>query len=928
MTATGSRRTAVALAALAAAIIGGQALASPESEGYYRDGLRYLEQGELRAAVIQLKNAVRADPADGELRHALAKAYLRLGDPLSAEKELQAARQRGVPEQRLGADLAQAHVMAGRYRQALDGPSVKDLPAAEEGALRLWRGYALFALGKAEEGATELRRAAELRPDDARPHIGLARMLAQGGDLAAAGAAAEKAVALAGAAEERAEALGIAGELLRRSGDDEAALARFAEAIAADPNAAIARLGRAALMVDRDRLDEAEDDLRRVREASPGSAIAAHLLAIVAVKREQPAVALELLSSPVVANHPPSQFLLASLHFDRRELQQADAALARYVRLAGRDLRSQLLLGRVLLAQRAPQRAVAVLTEAAEAAPDDPRLLALLAAAHAQAGDGAAAGRALDRAAAAAPDDPRLRTRLALQRLWIGEPGDAASDLAALRDSGPPSTETLILIALANLKAGDHEAAMAAVRELETALPDSPVPAQIAGGVHLQRGDAAAARRSFEAALARDPGFSAARLQLAALDRAEGRPAEAERAYRRVLESEADNLAALLALADLRLAAGRAEEAVALIERARVTHPKASAPRLRLIDLHLRRGEAQKAVAEAHALAREAPEEAAAAEALGRAQWAAGERASALASFRRAAVLAPESAAMQLRLAKALRVAGQLDAAAAAAASATRLDDALIAAWAERVEIAVAAGRRDDALRLAEEWRERHPEMAAGDLLVGDVLMHLGRAGEAAEAYAAALAKQPSTGAAVRHAQASFIAGRREEALASLEQRLTEHPDETPARRALAGLYLQAGAEDQALGQYERLLATGGEDPVVLNNLAWLYGRRGDQRAIPYAERAHAIAPQAPTIADTLGILLVRAGQVERGLRLLREAQAAAPGMPAIRTHLAEALLAAGKADEGRALLDELLAEAPDSAAAGEARELLERMEE
>jgi len=66
--------------------------------------------------------------------------------------------------------------------------------------------------------------------------------------------------------------------------------------------------------------------------------------------------------------------------------------------------------------------------------------------------------------------------------------------------------------------------------------------------------------------------------------------------------------------------------------------------------------------------------------------------------------------------------------------------------------------------------------------------------------------------------------------------------------------------------------------------------KRRQPGALTVAERAYQLAPNDANVADTLGWALVEAGQVEKGLRYLREAKVRSPENPEIRDHLAEAL--------------------------------------
>ena len=65
---------------------------SEDSIKLHEEAKDYLEKGNFKSAVIQLKNAIRADPNNVQARYDLATIYLRGRDGASAEKELKAAR--------------------------------------------------------------------------------------------------------------------------------------------------------------------------------------------------------------------------------------------------------------------------------------------------------------------------------------------------------------------------------------------------------------------------------------------------------------------------------------------------------------------------------------------------------------------------------------------------------------------------------------------------------------------------------------------------------------------------------------------------------------------------------------------------------------------------------------------------------------------
>src|SRR5713101_5990245 len=54
--------------------------ATDESTRYYERAQGYLAKGELQAAIIELKNSVRADPTNAAALYALGVSFLRTGD--------------------------------------------------------------------------------------------------------------------------------------------------------------------------------------------------------------------------------------------------------------------------------------------------------------------------------------------------------------------------------------------------------------------------------------------------------------------------------------------------------------------------------------------------------------------------------------------------------------------------------------------------------------------------------------------------------------------------------------------------------------------------------------------------------------------------------------------------------------------------------
>ncbi|MBW1998491.1 MAG: M48 family metalloprotease [Deltaproteobacteria bacterium] len=110
-----------------------------------------------------------------------------------------------------------------------------------------------------------------------------------------------------------------------------------------------------------------------------------------------------------------------------------------------------------------------------------------------------------------------------------------------------------------------------------------------------------------------------------------------------------------------------------------------------------------------------------------------------------------------------------------------------------------------------------------------------------------------------------------------LKQRLTKDPTNIALYRNLAMIYHQTGKYREAIEAYEKALSLDENQPVLLNNLAWLLVTAPDER-IRQRERALVLAKKAvrlnrsPVFLDTLAEAYYANGLVEEAIRTIDEA--------------------------------------------------------
>ena len=144
-----------------------------------------------------------------------------------------------------------------------------------------------------------------------------------------------------------------------------------------------------------------------------------------------------------------------------------------------------------------------------------------------------------------------------------------------------------------------------------------------------------------------------------------------------------------------------------------------------------------------------------------------------------------------------------------------------------------------------------------------------------------------------------------------IESLARSHPDHVQMLLALAGLETD---RQRLAALYRRVLEASPKNLVVLNNLAYLLAGEDPDAAISLAEEAIALAPNDPTVQDTVGWAYYQKGVYAVAVRYLEPAVSNAP-TPQRQFHLGMAYLKLGQAGRGTALIADALAK--DSRLAG-----------
>ncbi|HED36446.1 MAG TPA: PEP-CTERM system TPR-repeat protein PrsT [Gammaproteobacteria bacterium] len=874
----------------------------------------YMAENQVRAAAIELKNALQANPKNAEARYLLGKISLQTGDLASAEKEFQRALQMGWSAEAALTGKMRALVAQKKYKEMLEiTDSTTEWAVAGQANFLALKAMAFLGQGDMQSAKRNLSSAAKLDAD--AYDVLKTRLLLQLVERKNKDAELTLARALKLYPDDS-ELMLLGAGLAAANKQNEEATRYYKKVIKISPvnvmtlNSRRAYLGLLKLAV----LAKDSEQIKKLREVFVASKIndpeVNYVLAVAAFDEKNFDMAEEYLQKilKVSSSNGPTLLLSGSVSFAKQDFEKAAYYLSKYVVNYPENNGARKLLGRAYMALGQSNNAMTEFNTALNDSADDAELVALVGLSEISGGQLQSGILELEKALAMVPDSREVKLQLAKAYVADGQIDKAIKQLDDILKTNSHDNEIKKVKVLAYLQGKRIEMAMNTARKMLAESPDNPDVLFLMGSIQVAARDLPSARKYFNRALALNADHIESEMSLARLDEQQGDIASAEKRYQSIIDKKPDNISAMIRLA--RLAAERKDVArqIKWLKAAGKADEKDLFSRVALTEIYLK----EKNFAEAEVMIKEledafsdtpavlfiksrllmAKKRYTQAEAVilelidvmpeldvayylqAENQLALGDEKSALKSMRKAYSLKPNVPRNIYLLA--------------------------------RIELKM--GNHARVMRLAEEIIQIAPDSAIGYVLKGDSLLAAGKFQQALANFDKAWANTKSRDIALRRFKLVRRLSGVEKAAPVLTGWLEKQPDDVGVMLELAKAYFVERHNNKAAIYFEKVLKMQPENIIALNNIAWLYGLEDAVRALPPARKAYKLRPELPGIIDTYGWILLKNNEITEALPLLKQAVEKLPENSEVQYHYAKALFIAGDTTAARKILKPLVA--------------------
>ena len=247
--------------------------------------------------------------------------------------------------------------------------------------------------------------------------------------------------------------------------------------------------------------------------------------------------------------------------------------------------------------------------------------------------------------------------------------------------------------------------------------------------------------------------------------------------------------------------------------------------------------------------------------------------------------------------------------------TAMKLNPQYDSAMGEYVAMLFGLNQGPKALQVASQYATANPNRAAAQFIYASALANSKKLDEAIPVYQKAIQLEPkSLLSYMQLARVYEMQGKiRRCARDFTRRRLRWLPNNPAIVGAIGNAYLAKNDLKSAQQYFEKANTLAPHDPLIQNNLAWVYALQGQNLdvALSLATQAKQAVPDAVSINDTLGWIQYKKGNYLIAVGLLTEVVNKIPQSAEYRYHLGMALNGAGQKDRAKEELKKALQLAP-----------------
>lgn len=851
------------------------------AESYIADGQVLLEEKDYNKAIIQLKNAVKMAPKDTQARMLLGKAYLKLGNYISAEKELKKSVELGIEINKVAESLVQVMSKMNEFEDVYN--FVDEVGYLnEEQYIHLLTFAGITAINQSDKAkATDyLKQALSLNSN--APY----RALAEGYLKYINEKYTESLVVTQNLVTEFphvTEALLLQGNIQMELKNFTKASQAFASYIKNHPQENYVKLLEINSLIGAGDLEISETKIDQILKVLKGAPLAKQLKAQVAFLKKDYLTAIEF-SEKAINSGLDYQFTRLIAGVSAYKLARYEVAyqhLNTYADNLSKDSDLRRLFAFLQLKLGYEQDALQSLEQFDVLSELDGNLFAETAMQLARAGDITKAKQLLSKANSIDDDNTVNLLREGMLKLQSSDISGIAALEAAIKNDETVNSAWLT-IALAHLQNNDLAQALASAEEWQKASPEDGLA--LKGVIYFHANETEKAIDALKGALAINPNHMGAQMNLIRASMKSNNNKVAIKTAKNILKNDPDHIQSMVIIISLLRAENNFKEAKLFIQKHREAHPSLLAPKIALAIIHRHDNKAELAIELLN------PEKnklnSVGWKVLGNSQLYARRFDDALNTFTQWKELEPNAPESWLKIIAILDLLNRHEEAYNTVKSAELIFVEHPQLLMLKLNFQIQLGFTSEANKTLSVLKKAQIDNPLLKRLEGELALALSDFDTAEELLFNYYEVSPSMESAELLAEVLKSKAQLKQAGDLLEREFQKSKKSFKGLFTLAKFFSSIKEYQKSNDYYLKVLEYRPDNIIALNNLASNMVKQHNYKvANEFAEKAFKIAPNIPAVLDTIGWIKVQLGEVKVGLDYLNKAYKLAPNSPEIKAH-------------------------------------------